>query len=743
MLGNQSGPGPLGATDPLKWRLDSGAPGVDIGRHVWHYVRDGDATGYEKLWGEDPRDVKKQQQSAEAKHALGLPLPVPEGLQDPNGNPWKAAKKGYEFYKRLQSPDGHWSGEYGGPLFLQGGLFIALYVTKTPIPEEWKIETARYLANMQRRGGDDDQGWGIHIEGRSTVFGTALNYVVLRLLGVDAEEPMMVRARATLHKLGGAKGIPSWGKFWLAVLNVHSWEGVNPIPAELWLLPEWVPFHPHRWWIHTRNVYIPMSYLNGTYFQAEEDDLILAIREEIYTESYDKIYWPSCRNNIAAVDLYSPHSKLANGLFAILNIYDGVAPSFIRNAALEKAYQLIVMEDENTEYQTVGPVSKAINMICRWLREGPDSEAFKQHVAHVRDFMWMSKDGMMACGTNGSQLWDAAFISQALVETNLASESENFDSAKHILEWLDETQIQYDPKWYKEAYRHSTKGAWPFSTKEQGYTVSDCTAEGLKSVMMLQTVPNMPQLVSNERIFQAIDLILTMQNPSGGFASYELIRGPALLELLNPAEVFGNIMIEYCYPECTTACVTALSIFKRKFPDYRPADIDRVSKAAINYIRKAQRTDGSWYGSWGVCFTYATMFAIESLSLEGETYENSAAVRKACDFLLSKQMEDGGWGESFKSCEKHVYVHNLKSQVVNTSWAVLTLLQAKYPDPEPVRRGCKLIMSRQQHDGSWEQESIEGVFNHAVAISYWNFKHSWTIWALGKAAKKFGSDWDA
>lgn len=23
---------------------------------------------------------------------------------------------GYEFYKRLQAPDGHWSGEYGGPL---------------------------------------------------------------------------------------------------------------------------------------------------------------------------------------------------------------------------------------------------------------------------------------------------------------------------------------------------------------------------------------------------------------------------------------------------------------------------------------------------------------------------------------------------------------------------------------------------------------------------------------------------
>lgn len=42
------------------------------------------------------------------------------------------------------------------------------------------------------------------------------------------------------------------------------------------------------------------------------------------------------------------------------------------------------------------------------------------------------------------------------------------------------------------------------------------------------------------------------------------------------------------------------------------------------------------------------MFAIESLALAGETYENSESVRKACEFLMSKQMEDGGWGESYK-----------------------------------------------------------------------------------------------
>ena len=29
-------------------------------------------------------------------------------------------------------------------------------------------------------------------------------------------------------------------------------------------------------------------------------------------------------------------------------------------------------------------------------------------------------------------------------------------------------------------YRHISKGAWPFSTADQGWPISDCTAEGLK-----------------------------------------------------------------------------------------------------------------------------------------------------------------------------------------------------------------------------------------------------------------------
>jgi squalene cyclase len=36
-----------------------------------------------------------------------------------------------------------------------------------------------------------------------------------------------------------------------------------------------------------------------------------------------------------------------------------------------------------------------------------------------------------------------------------------------------------------------------------------------------------------------VDLLLTLQNTNGGFASYELVRAPVWIEQLNAAEVFG------------------------------------------------------------------------------------------------------------------------------------------------------------------------------------------------------------
>jgi len=464
-----------------------------------------------------------------------------------------------------------------------------------------------------------------------------------------------------------------------------------------------------------RMVFLPMSFIYSTKYVFPSNPLIEQLREEIYTESYSALKFASHRNSISPRDNYHPKSWVLTIINWILVF---IWNPFLRTQSLKKwaedwTFNLIQREDENTDFADLAPVSAPMNMVACYIREGPDSYSVKRHRERLPEYLWMKNEGMLVNGTNGVQTWDTSWLVQAAVEAGLAEDPKWRSMLTKALEFLDDQQIREDCREQDVCYRQQRKGAWAFSTKLQGYTVSDTTSEALKAVLMLQHKPGYPTLVSDARIRDAIDTLLTMQNVSGGFASYEPQRGSEYLEYLNAAEVFGRIMVEYDYPECSTAVVTALRLFSKHDPQYRKVDIAKALDGALRYIRNAQRADGSWYGSWGICFTYAGMFALESLASVGETYENSPRVNKACAFLIGKQRDDGGWGESYKSCETGTYVQR-ESQIVMTSWAIIGLMVAEYPDRAAIERGVQLIMRRQQRNGEWLQEGIEGVFNKSV-----------------------------
>ena len=506
-----------------------------------------------------------------------------------------------------------------------------------------------------------------------------------------------------------------------------------------------------------------MCYIASRKFVFPLNDLTRQLREELYTQPYSSINFASHRNSISPRDNYHPKTFVLKSVnWALVNIW---YPYLRTNAIVERAeawvYKLVECENVNTDFATVAPVSGPMAMLACYIHDGPDSYSVKRLRERMHDFVWLKNEGMLINGTNGVQTWDTAFLIQAAVEAGFATEPQWKPLLTKALEFLDDQQIRDNVPDQALCYRQQRKGAWAFSTREQGYTVSDTTSEALKSVILLQRTPGYPELVSSERIRDAVDTLLTMQNASGGFASYEPTRGSKYLEYLNAAEVFGRIMIEYDYPECTTAVLTALSLFTIHDPTYRAADIAKTKEGALNYIRAAQRPDGSWYGSWGICFTYAGMFALESLASVGESYANSERVRRACEFFVGKQMPDGGWGESYRSCETGKYVPHERSQVVQTCWALLGLMEAGYPEREVVERGVRLVMGRQRADGGWEQEAIEGVFNKSwyvdfllysgeltawelanrqdSMISYPNYKYIFPIKALGMFAKKYGN----
>ncbi|XP_064371490.1 lanosterol synthase-like [Dromaius novaehollandiae] len=318
-------------------------------------------------------------------------------------------------------------------------------------------------------------------------------------------------------------------------------------------------------------------------------------------------------------------------------------------------------------------------------------------------------------GTNGSQLWDTAFAVQAFLE------------------------MPENPADYQKYYCRMNKGGFPFSTRDCGWIVADCTAEGLKSVMLLQEkCPFLTKPVPSERLFDAVNVLLSMRNSDGGFGTYETKRGGRLLELLNPSEVFGDIMIDYTYVECTSAVMQALRHFHEVFPEHRAPEMRETLQKGLDFCRRTQRADGSWEESWGVCFTYGTWFGLEAFACMQHTYRDGAVCRevaRACQFLLSKQMADGGWGEDFESCEQRVYVQSAALQIHNTCWALLGLMAVRYPDISVLERGIKVLLDKQLPNGDWPQENIAGVFNKLCAISYTSYCNVFPIWTLGRFSR--------
>ena len=639
--------------------------------------------------------------------------------------------KGINYFSYLQSKDGHWPGDYGGPLFLLPGLLIASYISETPFPRAHREMMTLYLFNHQNK----DAGWGMHIEGESTMFGTVMQYVSLRILGVDKNHEQLIKAREWIKNNGGATGIPSWGKFYLSILNLYDWQGFNSLFPEMWLFPKWLPVHPWRYWCHTRMVYLPMAYCYAQRIKAPENELILSLREEIYNQDFASINWPEQRNAVCEKDNYTTLSPVLKWMNFFTNSYEKFNCTWLRKKSTDFILKYLNAEDEQSNYLDIGPVNKAINSICIWHAYGKDSAQFKKHVARWYDYLWVAEDGMKMSGYNGSQLWDTAFATRAMLESDLGKLFPATIAKSY--QFIDLSQIDAEHSTHAEFFRHPMIGSWPFSTAEQGWPVADCTAEGLSATLAVHHSGLVKPAIDEQRIKQAVDIILSYQNADGGWATYELSRAPKWLEKLNPSEVFADIMIDYSWTECTAACVISLLEIQETYPDFKSSEIRKAISAGLNFILNQQKPDGSWYGGWAVCFTYATWFGVEAISKSrGKGYYDDAvladSVNKACAFLVDKQKADGGWGETFESCSKLVYSEAATSQVVNTAWALLTLLAADFADKKVIEAGINVLLNRQTGIGDWAQENISGVFNYNCMITYANYRNIFPLWALSR-----------
>lgn len=650
-----------------------------------------------------------------------LPEPAAAPPHDLNRS---AISKAVRALASKQGPYGSWKGDYSGPQFLLPMYVGTHHITKTEIHPAESKGMVRYLFDVQ----NDDGGWGLGIENDSCVFTSVLNYMALRLLGTPADEPNLVRARDWFLPRGGAAGSASWGRFFLCVMNLHSWEGIHPVPPEAWLMPESLPAHPGRMWCHARMVYLPMSWLYANRSTVPVSPLLLAIRSEIWDQPYETVDWKARKSEVADTDAYRPEVRKLNVVNKLLGGVERIGLGPVRRRALKKVIEEIIYEDELTDYVCLGPVNKLFNTLV-WHFAEPSGERLRRHLRQLPDYLWTDERGTRMNGYLSSELWDTCFAVQAVLGSGAAHEVPGLLNRAHA--YIDANQIRIDPPERDKHWRSQTKGGWTFSTATAPWPVTDCTAEGLKTALLLTDL--VPAPIAIERLVDAVDLIVAYQNPDGGWASYEETRGPRWLEQFNPSNIFGDIMIDYSYVECTSACIQALEAFRSRYPSIRSAEIGAAVERGVQFIQRTQRDDGSWEGSWGVCFTYGTWFGIEGLIAAGLPTDHPV-VQKAADYLESIQRTDGAWGEHINSCRDRRMVPTQDGQAVMTSWALLGLAAAGRATGAAAQRGAEFLKARQRDDGTWPPEAVAGVFNKTCSIHYDAYLKVFPLWALSSVA---------
>ena len=615
-----------------------------------------------------------------------------------------------------ESERGAWEGEVAWCPMLAAQFVIFSHVMGNEIPDKRKQGLLRHFEDTRF----DDGLWGLHPLSAPYLFVTTLVYIASRILGVEAESESLERAGEFIRR-ENVTTIPSWGKLWLALAGLYDWRGVPPVVPELWALPSRLPFHPSKFYCHTRHIYLSMSALYARKLHAPDSPLRRALRFELFDGSYEQVDWTSARRRLRSAELVTPPSLPLRLAYEVGSFFERHHSPALRRRVLEDLEERIRWELWSTDHLSLSPVSGTLNILALWAADANDPE-IKRATERLEAWVWEDEESGTRIAGARSASWDTAFALQALSAAKPHCAAD--DAIRQGRDFLSRQQIQSNPADYREAFRLDRRGGWSFTNALHGWPVSDCTAEAVEALLSVD-----PDRSKADPYREAVNFMLRCQNHDGGFGSYEARRSRLGLEWLNPAEMFGDSMTEHTYVECTGSCIAAIESVNRRFPELENPKIRRAVDHAVHRLRALQNSDGSWQGVWAVHLIYGTLFGIRGLVAAGVP-SSDPALRRAKKWLLDHQRSDGGWGETHEGCVDGHYTGNVESQVIHTAWALLGLLEAEEPDWRRIEHGASFLIARQSEDGSWPRQDPAGLFFRTALLDYELYRQIFPLWAL-------------
>jgi len=600
----------------------------------------------------------------------------------------------------LQDPKGFWRGDLTADTTLESD-YVLLNLWLDPPAEDgvWrpaaKSKIDKAMATVLDRQLPDG-GWNIYPGAPAELNATVRAYTALKICGHDADGQVLTRARERIFALGGLQAVNSYTKINLSLFGLFPREFAPSVPPELLLIPGNLIYEMSSW---TRAIIVPLSIIQASG----------AKRAAPVGVTLDELLIPGKKLVLPRKDRLS---AIFNQADRVLKLWERRGMKDIRTRAIREAEKWMLERTRGADglgaiYPSMMYSIMAMDVLG-YERDHPD---FVEALKHFNDLQLETED-RLAYQPCVSPVWDTAIAMFALGETKMLPE----EAGRRAADWFMDREVRRKGDWAVKR-PDLQPGGWAFEFANESYPDIDDTAMVLLALEHAKASDPERQARVERR---AIHWLIGMQSSDGGWAAFDADNNWHVLNKVPFAD--HNAMLDPACPDITGRVMEALC---RRGMNYHDAAIAR----GVAYLLTHQKTDGSWYGRWGVNYIYGTFLAMRGLRASGSP-DVRGALERAAEFLRSIQNADGGWGESCLSYQTHQF-EAAPSTPSQTAWALIGLKAAGDRSSSVVAAGHKWLADKQASAGNWPETLATGTgFPNVFYLNYHLYAHYFPLLAM-------------
>jgi squalene-hopene/tetraprenyl-beta-curcumene cyclase len=639
-------------------------------------------------------------------------------------------------YLGCQHDDGHWVAELEGDSILQSEwILLAAFLDRHERPLCRKL--ANRLLEQQTAAG----GWSQYPGGEIDVSASVKAYFALKLTGHSPASEPLIRAREAILAAGGADRVNSFTRFYLALLGQIAYDHCPDVPPEFVLLPRWFPVNLYRVSAWSRTIIVPLSIVSA--LRPVRHVAAEAGIRELFLQSPAE--WPELR---------CPGQIGVEGRFSWERFFRRVDRTYKRLACrrllpLQKR-AIRAAEKWMLERFVDSEGLGAIFPPMIWSRIALECLGYSAESKEVRycdetlHSLILEDERSARIQPCKSPVWDTAITLRALAASRLAAAN---SSSERAVRWLVDQEVKRPGDWAKTV--RAPAGGWCFEYANEFYPDLDDTAmvvlaleshlRGTRaatgslphasSIVVettasgLESARRKAALIAQaaEAAARGVEWMLALQNRDGGWGAFDKDNDAEFLCRVPFAD--HNAMIDPSTPDLTARVLEALG--SQGYRVGHPA-VNR----AVDYLRRTQQADGSWFGRWGVNYIYGTWQVLAGLQAIGVRHDDPLPAAGA-EWLRVHQQVSGAWGESPDSYRDPHRRGQGTPTASQTAWAVLGLIAAGRACDSAATRGIQWLIDTQNGDGSWDEAEFTGTgFPLVFYLRYHDYRNYFPLLAL-------------